>query len=457
MAGVRKVPVKSPAESPGPIPTPLQKWLDDREATSARPSVALIPGGKKTREFVLVTVPLRNLEFKNNDYNPREPNEGKVNELAASISTLSLLSPLTCAYIDDAAAATAAELSQEGQADRKPIPRDSKSESEKKDEDESDGEPVVLIDGRHRYNALRLLANEDKPWAESVLVDLKIYFDLPLSDVYLLATYLNRTRKSLAKGEYYKFIVEFWESKVNEWKREHRKDPREIDIWPTVESRDLTDRNADLSVGRIVGTVAFDPEDKGWYPMVGVRQADKLPDGTPGYCPLTAGNLATLLEYLCYTGPYDDDGTERASELTNAIRLGRRFRRAILQPVEDFDVATSSSVGCKHWCLSALGFLMKRWTAALIDGAPDGHKSFLAHPKLRWGRIEELLEIYLQALVPQAELINRYRKLKDSEPEDALDLLKGAWAYQTQRDQILSGLRPVLTGRLKWVPKDANT
>ena len=141
---------QSPAESPGPIPTPLQKWLDDREATSARPSVALIPGGKKTREFVLVTVPLRNLEFKNNDYNPREPNEGKVNELAASISTLSLLSPLTCAYIDDAAAATAAELSQEGQADRKPNPRDSKSESEKKDEDESDGEPVVIIDGRHR-------------------------------------------------------------------------------------------------------------------------------------------------------------------------------------------------------------------------------------------------------------------------------------------------------------------
>ncbi len=231
-----------------------------------------------------------------------------------------------------------------------------------------------------------------------------------------------------------------------------KKDPTESQVWASVESRDLTDRNVDLSVGLIVGRIAFDEEDNnGWYPMIGVRQLDKLADGTPGYCPMTAGNLATLLQYLCYTAPYDDDGTERASELTNSIRLGRQFRDVILRPVDDYDVATGSSVCCKHWCLSALGYLMKRWTDQLAEPSSDEHVSLLAYPKLKWKRIEELLQTYLEVMEPQAKLINEYRKLKDTEPAAALDILKGAWSYQTQRDQVLARLRPLLQGRLKWV------
>src|SRR5208283_3049693 len=146
------------------VPPELLAWVRTKKGTPPLQSVTAIPGSPENdHPFVVTSVPVSELRFADHQYNPRHPSLGRVNELRASVHQLGLLSPLTCAYI------------------------------------EGGKEEVVLIDGRHRFDALRALETEDKQWAGRARVDLKIYFGLAKSDLFQLATYLNRTRKALAK------------------------------------------------------------------------------------------------------------------------------------------------------------------------------------------------------------------------------------------------------------------
>src|SRR5207245_2065052 len=129
-----------------------------------------------------------------------------------------------------------------------------------------------LIDGRHRFDALQALSIEDKQWANRARVDLKIYFGLSKSDLFSLSAYLNRTRKSLAKGEYYRVIVRIFEEKKKELEALDGKARTEEAVFKAISAQTISNRDFDLSIGRIVGLVAFDDEEAdSWYPMVGNR------------------------------------------------------------------------------------------------------------------------------------------------------------------------------------------
>ena len=318
---------------------------------------AVPPFKGKQKAFALTSCPLSELEFTDHKFNPRTPNLGKINELEASIISLTLLTPLTCAYV------------------------------------ESSDEKVVIIDGRHRFAALEKLREEDKEWSKKAYVDLKIYYQLGKSDVYMLATYLNKTRKPLARGEYYKFIVEIYDSKYEEIVRESGKEPLEIEIFRQISSRELRNKNEDLSIGRIVGITALDDEQKGsWYPYVGLKQQDKIKEGEEkgNFCPLTAGNLATFLKHLCYTAPYDDTGTKRAIEITNVLLLGEHFREQILKPVYTYDKATGTTVACKHWTLDALGSLIEStWKSKFLSSSSNSGP-LLSNTEIKWDTVNQL-------------------------------------------------------------------
>jgi hypothetical protein len=326
-----------------------------------------------------------------------------VNELQASVRQLGLLTPLTCAYVGT-----------------------------------QESEPVVLIDGRHRFDALKRMAAEETAWAKSGKVDLKVFYGLTRSELHVLATYLNRTRKALRKGEYFKAIVKIYEEKQREIEENTGKPVRETDLFDAIHARELTNRDFDLSIGRIVGLSAFDDEeDDSWYPLVGAFQNEKYSlDGQTLYCPLTAGNLAEFLSYLCRPHPYSDFGEKRSVELGNVLELGRLFRRTVLsEPVVNRGDVTHTTVGCKFWCMAALGSLM-----ALFDPlpVPSASLSVLANEDIDWKSVRSLLASYVKVMKHQAKIVSDFKST--NEP----GFLENAWSYQTQRDQVKFPLRKAL-------------
>jgi len=392
-------------------PPGLLEWLKGHGATEVVGDLARVPGEDKTRGFALATVDLASLAFKTHRYNPRMPSPPKIAQLAASIRYLSLLSPLTCCYLAE--------------------------------EDRENGEEqVVLVDGRHRFEALHQIAEAEPEWGQVARIDLKIYWDLRKSDIYVLSTYLNRTRRNLRKGEYYRAVVEIYELKKEELEGERGRPQTESEVFEEVSPKELADRDFDLSIGRIVGLIAFDEEEAGaWYPFVGNHQNQKvLSDTERGYCPLTAGNLAAFLGYLCLPSAYDDRGDSRSIEIANAVRLGEVFRSAeILRPVEGYAQATRTTVACKHWPLVALGSLLRE--SQLFRKRDNEEWAPFSEVRLDWRGIEKVVTTYAEIMEDQAGFINQYRDRGDEE------MLRKAWSYQTQRDQVKRPLRADLLRR----------
>jgi hypothetical protein len=401
------------------IPTDLQKWLVSHNALNReeeKTPTAAISGSRSPKKklsderfkhYVLTTVDLKNLNFNNHKFNPRTPNIGKVNELKASITQLTMISPLTCAFIEKQNLAP-------------------------------DEEEVMLIDGRHRFDALTHLRKDDPLWFQNARVDLKIFFGLQRSDLHVLATYLNQIRRPLKKGEYYKAIVHIFDEKHRELLSSNGVPIKESEIFSEIHSRELKDRNFDLSIGRIVGITAYDDEQgDSWYPLVGDHQNAKYEDKADRglfYCPVTAGNLAEYLRYLCRPGPYHDFGEKRAVEIGNVKSLGRSFRKHILvDKVTDRRIVSQTSVACKFWCLSAFGSLMK--DAEALFKKDD---SIMADTMIDWKIIDDILSKYSKIMAEQAEIIRKYQ-----ETERLLDLDK-AWSYQTQSEKVALHLKEAL-------------
>ena len=381
-----------------------------------------IPGTEGSdHAFIVTSVPVRKLTFEDHQFNPRTPSLGRVNELRASISQLGLLSPLTCAYVA-------------------PIEPTKPNKPGKKNDS---GEEVVLIDGRHRFDALQALSNEDKKWASRARVDLKIYFGLSKSDIFLLSTYLNRTRKALAKGEYYRVIVHIYEEKKKELEAQDGRPRTEEEVFKEISAQTISDRDFDLSIGRIVGLVAFDEEeDDSWYPMVGNRQQERFrgPPKLPGYCPLTAGNLGAFLAYLCRPKPYSDLGAHRALEIGNVLQLGQVFRKRVIQkPVKSYDVPTGTSVACKHWCLVAFGSILEE--SQLFASQARASRAPLAVEDPDWAGVDEVVTTYKEIMDEQAEIVRKYKSTEEP------GFLADAWSYQTQRDQVKLPLRQAFKDR----------
>ena len=393
----------------------LRAWVKAHRGKALVEELSEKPGKRsKAYPFVLTSVPLSQLRFFSHAFNPRTPNPGKVNELRASVEQLGLLSPLTCAYVDP-----------------QKVPNS----------DEHPAEKVVLIDGRHRYQALRDLRSADSEWGRRAKIDLKIYYGLEPSDLFLLATYLNRTRKSLARGEYYKVLVRVYEERKRELESADGHPRTEAQVFADIRSPSITNLNFDMSVGRIVGLTAFDEEeDQSWFPMVGTRQQERFEakkDKFKGLRPLTAGNLAVFLGYLCKPGPYKDDGKARAAEIENVIKLGERFRRlGILAPVTDYETSTATSVCCKHWCLDAFGSILE--DSELFRARVSEKKSPLSDAEPDWNSIDDVLESYYKIMELQAVETNRWKRGKIEYPP---------WSYQTQREQVKTPLYKLMAER----------
>jgi hypothetical protein len=384
------------------IPKGLGLWLEKHGAGNWVAGSSKWPGTGEERRYVLATADFGLLSFEDHSYNPRKPSDAKINLLLASVRQLSMLSPITCAFI-------------EGQ------PK----------------EPVVLIDGRHRFSALQKLAAEEPDWAKKARIDLKVFYGLQKSDLHVLATYLNRTRQKLSKGEYYRAIVNIYDEKLKEMEATTGTTPLETEVFSAINARELSNHDPDLSIGRIVGITAFDEEEEGsWYPLVGMHQHEKFIQGNLAYYrPLTAGNLAEFLTYLCLSRPYKDRGESRAVEIGNVVTLGEAFREIVLtQPIKDRKRITQTTVACKFWCLAAFGDLLKKYKSL-----PEREAPFSA-PDLDWDRIRSLLKAYSKVMKDQAKVVSEYKDTKDPE------FLNRAWSYQTQKDQVRVPLKKALVG-----------
>lgn len=406
------------------VPSPdtyLQKWLTENEAGRLVYDASAIPFGTTSRGFYLVTVGLKDLQFPDDEFNPRVATTARTNEIRASITALGLLTPLTCAYIPP----------DEGEASR-----------------------VVLIDGRHRFRALKELQKLDPTWGRRAHVDLKIYFGLERSDLYLLAAYLNRTRKNLTRGEYYKVVVDIFDEKKAEIEGRKGEPANEEAVFNEIAKKSLQSRDFDLSIGRIVGMVAFsrDYGDESWFPMVGSRQQETYdgPLDVPGYKPITAGNLAALLRHLCKAGPYADGDRYRATELTNVGRLGEVFRaRLIAQPVRSYDHATETTMGCKHWTLVSLGIILR--DSVFFSRRRAESLSPFSDDRIKWNVIERAVNAYADAMAEQARLYNDARQ-----KEQNIDYGK-IWAYQTQSDLIVPRLHKEIDGNVPEMKEATDT
>lgn len=397
------------------MPQPCQAWLKAVEARSAPPDVACVPGSRHARPYILATTRFAELRFTDHRFNPRQPDEAKVKELLASIRRLSLLNPLIAAH----------------------VPAGPES-----------AEAVVLIDGRHRYEALGQLAAEDPEWKEHGRVDVKVYYGLAPSELRLLATYLNRHRRALKKGEYYRSVARIYEDRAAELRKTTRRHPTEVEVVGSLHGRELANRDFDATVGRLVALAAFEPNGgDSWHPLVSNSQNGVLgPEtGLTGFAPITAGNLAEFTASLCLTRPYSDDGATRRQELANLVEVGRIFRRHFLRPVADREKANATTIACKFWVLSAFGRILER--SSLFSDRPAG-TSPLGWTPLDAKRFDRIVAAYAEIMEDQATVVNRYR---DTDRDEFLDR---AWSYQTQRNQVAARLLRQLQAK---VPKQVAT
>jgi len=410
------------------IPDELESWIKER-CVKYISSGSYWPGNvEQVKEYVLCSVPLKTLTFNDPRFNPREPDQKKTNQLKASIYTMGLFSPLTCAYL------------------------------EKRGKDE---EVVVLIDGRHRFKALQQLAENDQKWGSDAIIDLKIFFGLPKSDLHAMATYLNKTRKKLKKGEYYKAIVNIYNERRDEIEASEGRMPEEKRIINSIEATEFIDKNFDFTIGRIIGLVAFDEEEEGsWYPFVGLGQREKInlneyptlrkrlnfSEYDIVYKPITAGSLAEFIQPLCHEKPYDDIGAERDIEINNvrmfgAIFSGIFFTKELLEKQGDKNL-TATKVGCKYWCIVSLGQLMLKLKEDLKNGFQSA-KSIMSCEEPNWNLIKDILRAYKQVMEIQAEYVSDYLRLRKEEaPLDEQDkALKKAWSYYTSRNRVMNPLQ----------------
>jgi hypothetical protein len=402
-------------ESINDIPPELKKWLakvdikqlDYLKVESNWPF--LQKGGRK---YILVSPKLSLIAnvFDNHDYNPRKPSSGRINELRASISQLSLLSPLTCAL----------------------LPKSELQESK---------ENVVLLDGRHRFEAIKQLHENFLDWKEDPRVDLKIFYGLDRSDLLILATYMNRTRRNLKKGEYYKAVVGIYENKEEEFISNRGIPPMEKEVFDAIEPGALQDKMSDLSIGRIVGIIGFDPEEYGrWVPNVGTYQGDKYQseDGLYYYCALTAGNLAVFLRHICQPSPYEDHGERRNIEIANVSKLGEFFNSYVFnERITKRDDPKKSSVASKYWVMHAFGSILEDYRKRF-----SSENYIMSDPNVNLNKLSTVIREFGLIMEKQATIIKKY--MTDKRFED----LKRANTYQTELGQVKPWLLEELKIRL---------
>lgn len=386
------------------VPDELKEWLIEREVggniVEVKSTWPLF--GSKKREYVLAAPRLSKIidTFKNNDYNPRKPDPNRVKQLRASISQLSLLSPLTCAMLPES-------------------------------EDQDEKERVILLDGRHRFEALKQLKEFNSDWSEDPPIDLKILYNLEKSELLILATYMNRTRRNLRKGEYYKKIVDIFEDRKDELAGRDGKPPKESEVFKSIDPNSLQNIDFDLSIGRIVGLVGFDDEEQGrWVPKIGTYQGDKYrseDDGFNYYCPMTAGNLAVFLRHICKTGPYDDYGDSRMIEIQNVTLLGKLFSTYVLNDkILKRDETKKSTTASKYWVLDAFGKILEEY-GAKFSAKKD---PLMSDPDLDWKSLEKTVRVFAEVMEEQAAKIKAYKD--GGKYED----LRKSWTYQTQQKQV---------------------
>jgi hypothetical protein len=290
-------------------------------------------------------------------------------------------------------------------------------------------------------------------------VDLKVYYNLSESDLYLLATFLNRTRRALKKGEYFAALVNIYDSRREELERETGKPQKESAIFSNLQRPEIADRDFDLAVGRIVGITAFDEEEAGrWYPFVGRQQHDRFEfkdgggDAEVGYCPLTAGNMAEFLRPLCKIGPFNDFGESRAVEIHNVLRLGEIFRKeGILKAVKSYREPDATIVACKHWCIAAFGRIL---ASAPITPRSSEAESILSNTKIDWTNTRKLVAAYMTVMEDQVPIIEKAQA--ETDPGKRASILQKAWSYQTIGGRVEASMVAALRKEVpNLLPEDA--
>jgi len=409
------------------IPKGLIGWLEPRCDSQFSITECKWPVDDLPKAYILCSSPLNLLKFENHDYNPRNPSEKKVDNLKSSIQTMGLFSPLTCAFLEDSE------------------------------------EQVLLVDGRHRFDALKKIRTDYPEWADQAYIDLKIYFSLQRSDLHAMATYLNKTRQKLKKGEYYKAIVKIYDERNEELIFQTKKTPSERDVISSIQGQEFPNKYIDFTIGRIVGLTAFNEEDEGaWYPFVGLGQREKifmdkhpilkeelgLADQKSIYKPLTAGSFHDFIKPLCHDKSYEDWGKRRFVEIGNISKLGSVFSSIFFRK-ELFDIPankqyTATTVGCKYWCIVSLGYIIKELEHYIVDYSQYSQKySTMGYDNIDWNEVEGIFKVYKSTMEKQSEYVQEFveKKRNNAPLVEQEEALKNAWSYYTTKEKVINPLR----------------
>ena len=408
------------------IPDGLRDWIIKRCGDKYTIVKCKWPIDDLPKGYVLCSCPLNELNFDDHLYNPRNSSITKVRKLKASIQLMGLFSPLTCAFV------------------------------------EKHLDKVLLIDGRHRYDALLMIKEKYPEWAEQVYIDIKIYYNLPPSDLHAMATYLNKTRQKLKKGEYYRALVKIYNRKKEEIEENEGETPTEQYIIENIHGEEYSNKTVDFTTGRIVGLIAFDKNEEGsWYPFIGLGQREKIPldeynklvselnlHGLKSiYKPLTAGSFHDFIRPLCYDKPYPDWGKRRSVEIGNVSEMGVIFRDIFFQR-ELFDIPqnkqyTATTIGCRYWCIVALGQLMNEIKGHLLN-ENEKNDPLMAHEYPNWNEIKGIFEGYKKSMDIQAQYVKKYIEKKRAEKSGQEEILEKAWSYRTTKEKVMAPLRDEL-------------
>lgn len=292
----------------------------------------------ESREIFLGSIPLKWISH-NHRLNPRIPRHQFLKQLQGDIKSLGLLTPLTCALVD-------------------------------RGDIEAGTYEMLVIDGRHRLEAINQLLNGITEDTDGN-VDVKVISpEAPESFLYQLSLYLNRTRKALKKGEYFKHITELWQKAVEEMTTPDGP-PLESAVFEFLKgTSELYDAKKDLTIGRIIGELL---QTEIGDSFIAIGQGEKLYYQENIITKvITAQNFQNLITPFVSFKAYDEPepSESRSKEIMNAIKLAEILYDTLYHPkyLSDIKYRPSETTDYKQPIPSPGAIAGKSWiTAACSD------------------------------------------------------------------------------------------
>lgn len=302
----------------------------------------------KGNMFYLGILDGKNLE--RHEYQPRAIDPKRVKELKENISTRGLMTPLIA-------------------SERKIV----------------DSTKYLILDGQHRYEALKLLELLDE-------IQAKVYVNLTPEVEMDICREANELRKRPNAGERYRTynrIYDYYE----EFFKKRNKPYSEADL--LVAQKIITpQKQREVLIGRTVERLRSEDKIKNFISDAQVPKKVLIKDKKTTL--ITAQNLATFLIHLCRTKPIKKEEMRgkgfmdlREDEYENVKHVVEFITKEIIESYFKTDLDTAMDF-CKHHPLSAVGKIIAE---VLLRATAGGRPNAAAYNnKIEWDKTKEYFE-----------------------------------------------------------------